>query len=1249
MEEPLGMARQRIRSDEEDPQEGRGHARQPRGSRLVWLGSRLLVVLLLLGVLAFFAPLLIGSTGAWKSILASTAPKLAGKIDAAAVSLSWFSPVELKSLTVRDAAGQPMAEAASVRSRKTLLQLALSPQDLGTFDIEELKARIVLREGGSNIEDFQALLPKSQGDSPPTQIGLAISKGAIELEDAIAGRQWLLSHVGVDLLWTAAADQPKTGMLSATVSAAGNAVSGAVGNALRGVPESSDPAQINAEFSWLPPADGKTVLGSGQAQVAMTGLPVELTEGALRRFVGDIRPAGPLTLEATCAWTPDIQQASVKKLATPGLRIDAPEWLGADHPTIAIASGQGDVQWSQGKATIQGLSLVSNLVQVQGHGQASLVALDQSDVQLQGQVYLVELCRQLPKALRLRPDTSVTSGDLRLSLTSRQIPSARAWHGAAEVRGLKAAIGGRPVEFQQPLSVELAAEEQGGKLAISKLAGRGDFFELSGSGTLAAGQLRADADLNKLAAQLAQFIDLGGAWLAGKLSSEVRWSEDASAGWIASADADVQNFELSAAGLAPWKEPDLKLAAEIRGALGARGLARIDAGRLQVVAGADRLAAELAERVPSPSAATAWPVKFTLRGDLATWTPRLQPLVSLGDLRMAGAIESVGAGKFSAQAVELSPTTISIEPFQLQGRGLAVREPRIKIDTAGAWDQKGATLTLGTTTFASSALAFRADGLRVVAGKEPSVVGIVDVRGDLAKLHGWLDPGGQPRTSQLAGSVMGRVEIGYRGQTLAASWQTDIENFALLVAPQTAPRGPAALAASAGPQPWQPLLPPENVNLSGQGTYDPASGTLKVERTILTASTLSLATAGAIQNITAAPQVDLSGEVAYDLERLAQQIQAFYGKRDASGVLVLPYGLNTLQLTGKERRQFVLKGPLFGPQSRDQWSRSGLETTATTGRGFELSEALAGEASLGWQSAQYVGLVSGAADFRAKLAGGIVNVGPLDIPVSEGRLTAAPRVLLNAPVPAIAIDRGPLIQNVRISPEMCSLWLKFVAPLVAEATRAEGKFSLSLEGAAVPIADPVTSDVAGTLAIHQAQIGPGPLAQQYVAMAQQLRSLLDPGAASATAVDSNRGWLILPQQDVPFEVRQGVVHHHGLTMTVKDVVITTEGSVGIETQQINLLASIPVQESWLKNDKKFAFLKGQTIKVPVKGTLSQPQLDGRVLENLGKQIVGTVVQGQIDRQVERGQELLQKQLNNGLNKLFGPLQPQQPPKTPVPK
>ena len=68
----------------------------------------------------------------------------------------------------------------------------------------------------------------------------------------------------------------------------------------------------------------------------------------------------------------------------------------------------------------------------------------------------------------------------------------------------------------------------------------------------------------------------------------------------------------------------------------------------------------------------------------------------------------------------------------------------MKIETAGAWSQPKSTLTLGVTTLASSAIAFRADGVRVVVGNEPSLVGTIDFRGDLAKLTSWMAPAQQP-------------------------------------------------------------------------------------------------------------------------------------------------------------------------------------------------------------------------------------------------------------------------------------------------------------------------------------------------------------------------------------------------------------------------------------------------------------------------------------------------------------------------
>jgi len=62
--------------------------------------------------------------------------------------------------------------------------------------------------------------------------------------------------------------------------------------------------------------------------------------------------------------------------------------------------------------------------------------------------------------------------------------------------------------------------------------------------------------------------------------------------------------------------------------------------------------------------------------------------------------------------------------------------------------------------------------------------------------------------------------------------------------------------------------------------------------------------------------------------------------------------------------------------------------------------------------------------------------------------------VLGVPSETVVVDRGPVLTNVRISPEMCSLWLKYVVPVAADSVPAEGKFPLSPNGAHVAPAPP---------------------------------------------------------------------------------------------------------------------------------------------------------------------------------------------------
>ena len=234
----------------------------------------------------------------------------------------------------------------------------------------------------------------------------------------------------------------------------------------------------------------------------------------------------------------------------------------------------------------------------------------------------------------------------------------------------------------------------------------------------------------------------------------------------------------------------------------------------------------------------------------------------------------------------------------------------------------------------------------------------------------------------------------------------------------------------------------------------------------------------------------------------------------------------------------------------------------------------------------------------------------------------------------MTLPAGVVADRIRISPQMCTSWLKYLAPLVADATAAQGNFSVSLDQAVIPLNMPAAGQIEGVLEIHTAQVGPGPLSQQLLLLAAQIKAIADGNLLGAPTAPAER-WLDLPQQRIAFRMAENRVYHQGLQMVVKDVVIRTSGSVGTD-QSISLMAEVPVRDEWLSRSQYLAALRGQTIQIPIRGTLTNPKLDQSALTQITQQ----TVTGAASRYLQGGAEKLNgeidKQLNRGLEKLFAP-------------
>src|SRR4029078_4101215 len=89
---------------------------------------------------------------------------------------------------------------------------------------------------------------------------------------------------------------------------------------------------------------------------------------------------------------------------------------------------------------------------------------------------------------------------------------------------------------------------------------------------------------------------------------------------------------------------------------------------------------------------------------------------------------------------------------------------------------------------------------------------------------------------------------------------------------------------------------------------------------------------------------------------------------------------------------------------------------------------------------------------------------------------------------------------------------------------------------------------------------------------------------------------------VPFQMADGRIYHRDLELVFTDLTIRTSGSVGWD-ESLSILAEMPVPPKWIGNNPLGASLKGQTIRLPIGGTLNHPKIDERALAKLSSQFL----------------------------------------------
>ena len=247
------------------------------------------------------------------------------------------------------------------------------------------------------------------------------------------------------------------------------------------------------------------------------------------------------------------------------------------------------------------------------------------------------------------------------------------------------------------------------------------------------------------------------------------------------------------------------------------------------------------------------------------------------------------------------------------------------------------------------------------------------------------------------------------------------------------------------------------------------------------------------------------------------------------------------------------------------------------------------------------------------------------MPLERGQLHLAGAVHYGKGDLWIEQNPGVFAEAISITPDMCRSWLKYMMPLVADATDVNGTFSVDLEECVYFPNDPVRSRVVGALRVETAAIGPGPMARNLIGAIDQLEAAAKGLSGAAPAQTNPQQWLQMNPQAIDFAMAGGQVAHQRMMANVGKVTLISSGSVSIDGR-LNLGIQVPLEAAWL--GKNLESLAGQTLTLPVTGTINQPSINtqavAQTIGGLGVQAVQS-----------SAENYLQKQLDRQLQKLFG--------------
>ncbi len=1055
-----------------------------------------------------FLPAILSSNLLKPRILESINRHLPGQLQVAEWTFKWFSGIEAKGIIYDHRQENLFIEVAELKGYRGLVQLMADTGNLGA--IEAVKPQVVFYLPDKQPSDVSEKAAAPQSGVFPTFSGLLkITDGAIRTADPAGSEKTVVKDLDL-FLDISDIEKPIAYQVFLT---SGDTVGTLSGDG-------------TLTLSANNPLDLKAIQSDARLKITNWELEEVLAIMASRRNfpAGKGRLNVDLALQGSAASALDIKA----KLSLSRLEL----WggpLGADHPRINGITTEIDGTVSQDVLSLNQMKLQSSLAN--GSVRGRFAGRGRNQLQGSADINLAEVFSQLPGTLKLHQDLTLSEGKLALSANVKSTDDVTAFDGSARIDQLKGLRKGKPVAWNQPLSVNARGEKRSQGIRIDTLSLRSSFLNADGQGDFSSMQVTLSADMAAALRELKKFLDISEWDGSGKLFAKLQINETAPNKSAAAANLDIRSLALNRNGAPILPKQDVKADFSATAHRG-EGLtvSKFQQPKLTIQSSMARGKFSASRFQLNPAGSLPTVGNFSIDGNfnLQQISDLLRNFKKLpNNTRLAGTAHVQSSGSMDAQRLVLNSTRVATRNFRYHDGQKTLRDDRLTLETKGKlnFETKSARFapididgTAGTITIPQFTISDWSDLQKDMKTRAKA-------RLDLAKLtRSYGDFIQLPEKTQIAGKGTFDLDLDFSSpKAQFLNVDADLSPFQLT-------------------SDTLPSISEDHVKLQANLKRSPDGKALTIENIQLNSTPLSLSATGNMDQAGNQKKLAASGSINLDLKMLSPYLQKIAGPQ----ITITGKGDNPFKLkmvSGRTRWTDALKQTDFSGAIRaDSIDAFGLGISAT-----EVPLRVANE--------------SATAKLAATANGGQLNLEPkIDLSKEPYMLSLPPD--------------STLLKDVEITDAMAERLMSKIHPVFQGSVQAQGHVDLHMQhfNWALDKKDRDKTAFAGTLRLKGVRINSTNLLSGLLALIGVSGNEMDFG-----------------DLDIDFVARNGRIETSPIRLEIDGYPIELRGSVGFD-KSLDYTAKLPITPK-LVGDKAYRYLEGVTIDVPIRGNSKNPDID----------------------------------------------------------